>query len=371
MNNETNVFSPNLNQNASELNNQTSIKRKKPIFETMHQLVNDNTDYSLPYKEPSSKFPGGTWVNYSDFKKFFNSCLFFYNPKKFRNILNLDNNWIYNHDCYEFNYDFSIIYLYIDNSLKHIIEDERIEFSTMIVFEANNGLTDTSIDVTYYVNFDLVDSSTGKPVQETIHLNNFYSNVYLENMDKKKKYFLVLKSFLCPFGFNMKLMSDFNMDNINFNSYLKKFGNFHSKKFNLEHMVIEKNKNYLLVKFSLKVTETTRFKIIISHPDSLSKNYIEIFLLYGKSSYKIRKIAFNNQEVFTLEPIPNDLHYFVFLINPPYNIRENSMEIEFLHTSENFILETLEYIEPYKLEDRFVMNKYGILFKEQVTVNTF
>lgn len=337
----------------------------------MHQLLGDNTDYSLTNKEPTTKFQGGTWVNFNDFKKYFNSCLYFYNEKKFRNILNLDNNWVYNYDCYEFNYDFSIVYLHTDNSDHKFIQDEKFQYSTLIVFEPNNGETERPIDVTYYINFDLIDSSTGKTVQDTIHLNNFFSNIYLENLAKNKNYFMVLKSYLCPFGFNLKIMSDFNLEYINYNKYLKKFANYQSQKFTLEHLNIEKNKNYLLAKFSLKLSERTRFKILVNHSDSLAKDYIEVYLLYGKFSYKKRRIGFNNMEIFTVEPIEDDLHYFVFLINPPYNIKEDSFEIEFIHNTENFKLETLEYIEPYKLFDRISFNKYGVIFKEQITVRLF
>jgi hypothetical protein len=218
------------------------------------------------------------------------------------------------------------------------------------------------------VNFDIIDSSTGKTFQETIHLSNFYSNIYLENLAKNKNYFLVLKSYLCPFGFNLKIMSDFNMDLINYNTYLKKFANYQIKKFVMEHLNIEKNKNYILAKFSLKVSERTRFKILINHTDSVAKNYIEIFLLYGKTCYKKRKIAFNNLEISTVEPLENDIYYFVFIINPPYNIKEDSFEIEFVHNNEKLVLETLEYMEPYRLFDRISINKYGVIFKEQITV---
>lgn len=363
--------SPTSQNNASELYfNKSPSKRKKTqqSHETMHQLLGDKTDYSVANKDPITKFPGGVWVFYNDFKKFFNTSLFFYNEKKFRNILNLDNNWFYQYDCYEFNFDFSIVYFYTDNSLQQLIEDKKFQFSTLIVFEPNNGDTEKQIDVNYYINFDLIDSSSGKNVQDTIHLSNFYSNIYLENLAKNKNYFLVLKSYLCPFGFNLKIMSDFNMDPINYNAYLKKFANYHFQKFILEHLNIEKNKNYLLAKFSLKVFERTRFKVLIEHSDTLAKNNIEIYLLYGKKSYRKRMIGFNNMEIFTIEPIEDDLHYFVFMINAPFNIKEDNFSVEFLHNTEKFELETLEYIEPYKLCDKIFANKYGVIFKEQITV---
>jgi hypothetical protein len=93
-NNDSHSNSPTSRINASELYfNKSSNKRKKPqqCIETMHQLLGDKTYYSLDQKEPISKFPGGAWVNYNDFKKYFNCCLFFYNEKKFRNILNVMN----------------------------------------------------------------------------------------------------------------------------------------------------------------------------------------------------------------------------------------------------------------------------------------
>jgi len=370
-NRETHLDNEESHYNSSSFHNNASHRqRKKPqqIVETMHQLLNDKTDYSGEHKEPVANFPGGDWLNYNEFKKYFNSCLFFYNEKKFRNILNLDNNWFYQYDCYEFNFDFSIIYLYTDNTLQQFIQDENFLFSTLIVFEPNNGDTERAIDVTYYINFDLIDSSTGKAVQESINLSSFYSNIYLENLSKNQNYFLVLKSYLCPFGFNLKIMSDFNMDVINYNAYLKKFANYQSQKFTLEHLNIEKNSNYLLAKFSLKVHEKTRFKILIDYSDKLAKNYIEINLLYGKNSYRKRKIGFNSLEIFSVEPIEDDLHYFTFMINAPFNIKEDHFNIEFIHNTDKFLLETLEYIEPYKLNDKICFNKYGVIFKEQITV---
>ncbi len=358
------------NRNVNEFGHKSisSKQQKKHNIETMHHLLNDCTDYSLAQIEPSNKFTGGTWINYLDFKKYFSHILFIYDPRKFKNVLNLDNNWIYNYDCFEVNHDYSIIYLSHDNYFEQYNQDRNFQSSTLLIFEPNNGENEKSNEVDYYINLDLVESSSGRKINETITLSNFYSITNLENLDIHKSYFLIMKSNLCPFGFNLKIISDFNIDNINYNTYLKKFGNYRFQKFTLEYSIIEKNKNYLLAKFSLKITINSKFKIIINHSDKMLKNYIEIFLIYGKASHKKRKIAFNNLDILTIDPLSDDMHYFVFLINPPYNIKEGSIDIEFVYSTENFVLEPIYYIEPYKITDSFSINKYGVIFKEIITV---
>lgn len=370
--NETNLYPPNPNLKIDISNTGKSLhhKKKKINSETMHTLLNDYTDYSTQALEPIMNSKGsGVWLNYPEFKKYFNSCVFFFNPKMFKNILNLDNNWNYNYDCYEFNYNFSIIYLHLDDAdiPNHFFKNNLS--SLFIVFEPNDSNCENTLEIDYYADFDLVDSSTGKIIREKIHLTNFYSNIFIEEMDCRKSYFLILKSFMTPFGFNLTLFSDHNMEYMNYDTYIKNFANFVSQKFNMDYLLIEKNKNYLLGKFSIKSCEQVKFKINIGIDDSLAKNYIEIYLIYGKNSSKIKKITFNSLTLFSIEPLANnEPYYLVIVINPPFNIKEGSFILEFFYDKQNVEIQLIEYMEPYKIFEKFMPNKYGVLFKETITV---
>ena len=346
-------------------------KKKNTSYENIHDLLNDKTQYLDTAKEPLSKYTGGQWLNYLDFKKFFNTCIFFYNPKKFKNILILDNNWIYNLDCYEIKQDFSVMYLTYDNintkSPNASYAVNNTKSSLMLIFEPNNGKSENPIEINFYLNFDLIESSTGIKIQENIKFDEFFSVFYLNNLENDKNYFLMLKSFICPFGFNFTILSDHNVDCMSFNLYMKKFCKYDSQKFELEHKVIEKNKNLLLAKFSLKIEENTRMKVNIYHPDKLLMNYFDVFLVFGLNNKK--KIFFNNSEFFSIDPLKEeDLYYMIILANPPFIMNENNFTVEFLYNVENIKIENIEFIEPFKLHDRFSMNKYGIIFKENVTV---
>lgn len=348
-----------------------NLLKKVPFYdETMHNLLEIKTDYNKStIKEPLAKFQGnGTWMNLYELKNIFNNYLIFYDPNNFRNNLNINNNWIYNYNSYEFNFDYAIIYLNNKNNI------ENNETLTMIIFEPNSGIKEICNELNYYISIDIVEAETAK-LKENLKLTNFFGNYLLENLDKEKNYFLIIRSFLTPFGFNLNIFSDFNnIEYMNYNNYLEKIGNFSSNKFSIEHFNIEKNKNYLLAKFSLKTLDKklTKMKINLKHKENIITNQIEIFLIKGNDNESSKKISFNCIDLFTIKPLPEgEEYYFIFMIKPLFDVIKNELEIEFLYSNEKINLKVIENLEPFKICDENNFDKKGNVFKEIMIVSKF
>ena len=392
-----NIINPiNLNINGSNgKTNKTPAGWNKDVF---MNIINYNLEQYENGVEPLVKYNGGTWLNYQDFKKTFNFFILLHNPKSFKNYLNCDNTWVFNNDMFETNGFYSVIYLnnflnlnsfknnntedeyeYCDSddliNVKKEKISENIKSNLLILFESNYTKDDINQDleeVFFYANFDLIES-TGKLLQNNIILSKFYSTFFNENLEKDKNYFLLMKSFVCPFGYSFSVYSDHAIDHMDYAMYLKKFYNFHSKNFKIDHIKLEKNKTCLISKFKIKLIEKTFFKINLNHSDKLAKKFIEMFLYFGNNSGVKKKINFDLDEKILFDPLQDedDEYILVILMNPPYNINENSLDINILYDKDSAKIDLIDMVDPYYIYDCIKADKYGIIFKEFFFVNFF
>jgi hypothetical protein len=376
---------------AKNTNNKKGNTWSREIY---MDIINHNLVQYENSIEPLVKFNGGSWLNYSEFKKYFNYFILLHHPRSFKHQLSCDNLWIYNNDCYEYNKNTSVIFLNnLSENFKEDINDGEIESndaynkdisnakrekmiqhkkSTLLIFfEPNNNEIKKSKeteDFFYFVNFDLIDSY-GREVHSNIILSKFYSTYLNENLEKEKNYFLILKSFVCPFGFNFNVYSDHACDNIDYGTYLKKFYGFVNKDIKIDHTAFERNKTSLIGKFKIKLIEKTYIMINLKYPDKLSKKFIEIYLYFGRSTQNKKRINFDLNEKILFEPLPwEDEYILAIVINPPYVINSNSLEIDFYYDKPTAKITLVETYEPLKLYDRIKANKYGIVFREYIFV---
>jgi len=368
-----NIESKEFKEKLKKETNKNS-KWSKDIYMNM---INHNLEQYENSVEPLTKYNGGNWLNYTEFKKIFNYFLLLHHPRSFKYQIHCDNLWIFCNDSYEYNKNTSVIFLNnlsenLDiNSKSEIINKKKS--SLLIVFEPNSTLNKgiEFEDLFFYANFDLIDS-LGKEVQSNIILSKFYSTYLNENLDHEKNYFLLLKSFVCPFGFNFSVFSDHACDCLDYGSYLKKFFGFENKIIKIEHPAFEKNKTSLIGKFRIKLLEKTYFKINLNHPDKFSKKFMELYLYFGKNSQNKKRINFDFNEKILFDQIPDDEEYIlVLVIYPPYVVNTNTIEVDFHFDVATTKIDLLEIYEPFKLYDRIKANKYGIVFKEFLFVSKF
>lgn len=390
-------LSKNTEEKAKEVHGPKANKNKCTWNKDVYMnIINHNLKQYETSIEPITRYHGGLWLTYQDFKNNFNFFILMHSPHGFKNKLICNSSWTYNNDIFEYNQEFSVIYLnnfsyYPDkvtnisnsnednissnsnNSIAssfHIEENKNKKACLLILFEPNSAcLASNEFDDSFfYANFDLIDSY-GKEIQSNIVLNKFYSTYFNENLEMEKNYFLQLKSFFCPFGFNFNVYSDHNIDAMDYSIYLNKFLNYKTKSFKIEHPTLEKNRLSLISKFKIKLLEKTYLRITLNHTDKLSKKFTEMYLYVGKNSHNKKRINFDLNEKLLFEPLPDHEDYILaIVINPPYNILENALDVSFVYDKESARIDLIDMAEPFKICDRIRGNKYGIVFKEFIFV---
>jgi hypothetical protein len=55
-------------------------------------------------------------------------------------------------------------------------------------------------------------------------------------------------------------------------------------------------------------------------------------------------------------------------IKCPFNLPENSFEIEFIHNDKDAKIENVEHIEPFEITDKLSLDRHGVIFKEFIYV---
>lgn len=348
-------------------------------------IINNNLAMYENCVEPFNNYNGGTWMPLIDFKKNFNSYILLHSQKSFKNFMNCDNLWHNNSDCFEYNESTAVIYLNNFSMEKENLEEnnnEKMENeialnlddlsnsknnSLLILFEPNIT-SDIEIpqffDLLQYINFDLIDSY-GNEIQANIFLSKFHSCYFNDKLDKEKNYFILMKSFVCPFGFNFSIYSDHVIDKMDYGTYLKKFNNFQNKIFKIEHPSFEKNSYSLIAKFKVKLVEKTYFRLKLIHEDKMLKKFVEVWLHFGKNSQIKKRLNFDLNEKILFDPLENNDEYiFAFLINPAYSTNEGLLDIDFSYDNDSTVIEQIEQMDPFVISDRVKYDKYGIIFKE-------
>ena len=67
---------------------------------------------------------------------------------------------------------------------------------------------------------------------------------------------------------------------------------------------------------------------------------------------------------------PNEGAGYVVLVEGmmPFNVSEGTLSLDLFSNREALALEQVEQLDPLEYSDRFVPNKYGIVFKEKIYV---
>ena len=354
----------NDNPNSPNKANSTNSSWNKETY--LQLIVNEQYD-----KEVNSlkKF-NGAWLEYDEFKILFKKFIVLHNPKTYKTQQKYDNNWYnFTNDVYEPNPDFQVFYFSSIPNLNNEFLNNNNKFSkknscVLIVFEPNIDKNLLLNDINFYIIIDIIDLN-GSLIIENVTLTSFFFSLQIDCLSPNKEYFLIIKSTLCPFGYHLSLYSDHSIENYSYNNYLKKFKNYTSYPFKIEHNSMEKNKYFVLMRASIKVTKKTMLNYHIKYNDRYVKQCIDIVLIH-----KENKIRMFPNEYLNLEA--SEQFYIILMqLVPPFNCPENSLEIEFFSDNSSINFEIIQHLETYEVFDRYVPNKHGIIFKELIYVIYF
>ncbi len=345
--------------NSPTKNHASSVWNKE-----LYLQIVGNHDFSLNEKNPLKRVEGD-WINIDDFKNLFKKCIILHNPKFYKTQLKIDNNWYYyNNDAYEMNLECQVFYLNTgitnDNNIRYHNNKLSKDYSCyLLLFEPNIDKNFFMNDINLYIIFDLIEYN-GNVLYEDVIMNSFHSSVQFDTLDYEKEYFIIIKSFLTPFGFHFSLYTDHTVESMSYNQYLKKFRNYSSYNFKVEYSPLEKNRYFLLMRNIFNISKPTKLNYSIKHTDRNLKLFFEIILI---NRDQIRRIY--SYDYITLEP--SDSPYYILMqITPPYNCPEGSVEIDLFSDVSNLVFEQINHIETYEVYDKYVPNKHGIIFKELI-----
>ena len=92
-------------------------------------------------------------------------------------------------------------------------------------------------------------------MKEDIQLNNITRSLQYDYLEFDKEYFLIIKGGLFPLGYHISIFCDHLIENMSYNTYLKRFYGHSSIVYKLDHPNLEKNKMYVMMRLSINVSK--------------------------------------------------------------------------------------------------------------------
>ena len=372
-----------------------------------HFLFNEFEEKSANFNEELNKIVEtnipGTWMRFENFKECFDNFILFKNMEEFKNQISIDNIWYnYDKDIFEEKEASRIIHLTkIENNninLKNYENSICLQESELyIIFEPNSEKNKKSVsselpyetneetkkgnkfdDIIYTITIIIyeIDSASKKAsLLNTYSMNNYFSilNINLSKISKNdeiKEYFINIQGGLCPFGYNLQILSNvYNIENYSYNQFLCDFKNFKEKKINIMHPTLPKSKFFLLKTFILefksddeKANKTVKFMTNFSgYDDNIIKNNIDVVLI---NSVNNKKIKIYYKKLFEIDFDSCQKYRVELSIIPPGNIPEKNFEYILLYDSPNINIELFDNIYPFYIRQKFIPNKHHIVFNE-------
>ena len=372
-----------------------------------HFLFNEFEEKSANFNEELNKIVEtnipGTWMRFENFKECFDNFILFKNMEEFKNQISIDNIWYnYDKDIFEEKEASRIIHLTkIENNNISLKNNENTiclqESELYIIFEPNSEKNKKSVsselpyetneetkkgnkfnDIVYTITiiiYEIDNASKKASLLNTYSMNNYFSilNINLSKISKNaetKEYFINLQGGLCPFGYNLQILSNvYNIENYSYNQFLCDFKNFKEKKINIMHPTLPKSKFFLLKTFILefksddeKANKTVKFMTNFSgYDDNIIKNNIDVVLI---NSINNKKIKIYYKKLFEINFDSCEKYRVELSIIPPGNIPEKNFEYILLYDNPNINIEIFDNIFPFYIRQKFIPNKHHIVFNE-------
>jgi hypothetical protein len=265
------------------------------------QLIDHNVEKFVNEKDPVIRQNGGVWIYYPEFKSYFNRFIILHNPYKlYKGQIISENPWNeWQNDLLEPNEEHEVFVL--NKSEQISIFDNNS--SMLILFQPNSEKTfNHNEKIKSYICFDVIDSDQNV-IHDKIIMKSFFSTFHSTSLRTDKDYFIITKGASLPFGYFLQILAEsHSISSMSHNTYLKKKHGFQSFFNKIDHPTLDKNKLYILYRFSVKTPNNLKdllsVKFYIKYPDKYSKRYFK--LVCYKNTMTNKKV-FNFNEMIKLK----------------------------------------------------------------------
>ena len=358
-----------INEELVKLNskNNRTNSWNKDIY---YQLINNEIEQYNNPKEPLIR-EKGTWIEPSEFFHFFNAFILLYNPKFYNTVFTWDNLWYNTNDAFVVNSSNKVLRLYLDE------KTPDIKNYIVMLFSANSDVSNKFRDIPFGIHFDLLSQNQKLSEAREITMTSFFGATHIDNISPEEEHYIIFQNGIFPVGFFFKVLCDFKIEPMSYGMFLERHLHFNSLKFKIENGVITKNEPYVLLRLKVDIVKEREKLILFSNTnDKYSLDFTEIVICEYNDTFdnKKRKVDFDNMFELT-----KGKYVIVIVVTPPYNLAEESYDIELLHKAvneektseqgenqEQTTIEQIESIPPYEITDTYTTNKHFILFKEFV-----
>ena len=281
--------------------------------ESYMQLIDHNIEQFDYEKDPVIRQNGGVWIYYPEFKSYFNRFIILHNPNKiYKGQIISENPWNdWQNDLFEPNEE-NEVFVLNKNEHYNIFDNDS---SMLILFQPNSEKTFNHYEkIKSYVCFDIIDSDQNVIHNELI-MKSFFCTFHSTSLKTNKDYFIITKGASVPFGYFLQIFAEsHSVSRMSHNTYLKKKHGFQSFFSKIDHPTLDKNKLYILFRFSVKTPNNFKdllsVKFYIKYPDKYSKRY---FKLVCYENTMTNKKVFNFNEMIKLKQDGNIYYVKSFL----------------------------------------------------------
>ena len=372
------------------------------------QLIENNVEQFKESISPINRIEG-TWIESNPFFNIFNNFLVLYNPSKYNTTFDWDNYWYETNDVLTPKDENSVLYFKKINLIekeenekanekkdkkdkterpsKEILLKNKIPCNYIIImYEALSDKNNKLRNYPYKVNFRFIKKEERIESGKIIKINSFYGSERIEGLEEDSEYFLIFDGGIYPEGFYCQIISDFSITPMNWQSFLSNHLGYNKHTFHVEHMALEKNEIYVLLRVSIVNEARSKFMIISNNTkDKYSNEFIKIYICDTNNQNTKKLVEFKT--FFELNP---GEYMLVMTINPSYVLESNAYEVDILSYCEftnsvmmdmsqtntavpgeqnkplGITLEKVETVAPYEIMDNYKFNKNNLLFKELI-----
>ena len=406
-----NIIYKNNNNKIKEENENKEKNLNKRVSMMFEEFKKKCIDLEEVFDNDCNISTPGTWMGYDYFLNSFNNFTLFKNITHFRYKLNIDNIWYnYKNDLFEEKQSSNIVYLtkeicrvingkndfspFSENELYILFEpngernfksvSSELEYQRSNFTKNSNKFNDIEFSIILKI-FIKKQNNKIKKIKEYImkgyhmilNINLSDLNDGNECLENNNEFFIIIQGNKCPFGYFLQFFSNFfSIGNFSYNEFMINFNNFTEKKFDLFHPNLKQYKYYLMAHFIIEYNKEENknnntndnnkivkiYNDINNYEDNYIKSNIEIILINNINNKKVNIYCKNLMEIdFNL----CDKYIIEISIRPPQDIPEKKFEYCLLYNSNiHFIL--CPNIQPFFIREKYIFNKYLILFNELI-----
>ena len=315
--------------------------------------------------QPKQRCQAGVWFAAEDFPAALPKCMIFHEITHFPNKLSLDDIWKDRSQPYQHNSNFDV----------WLIDPQSTDLVSLVV-AFSPLLPEGSLfppDSVYFQlqKYDFEKESVIDWAQEfRLTTTSIISNSYSFAGEC-----LVLRPLVsnCPCGYMAWVSSTSPITTMSRLQYLVEKTGWAQNRLVFDYPFLPRGLLFLLLKIEVSSEEAQGNMVKISASDPNLLQYCKLILIDRDTS--INELNYSFLEISTLETqrivfVPNQRGYRLLLVAmTPGNLQEGTVTVDILSKNGDSLRAVAgEMMDPMEFSDRYVPNKYGIIFKEQIFV---